>query len=88
MSPVLAQPVLKFIGTCIENGVKIYLGIPGLAGRRSAKLLLNEVLACAPTARARGTVMRELAKAIEYGAACAAPRPVTHALRRMDRPTR
>lgn len=88
MGPVLARPVLQFIGTCIENGVTIYLGLPGPPGRRTAKLLLNELLAAAPNARARGTLMRELAKAIEYGAADASPQPVTHTLKRMDRPGR
>ena len=85
--PVLASPVLKFISTCIRNGVTVYLGMPGRPGRRAAKLLLNELLAPAVDARAMGALVRELVRAIDHGAASVPPADAVHPVRfrRTDR---
>lgn len=84
---VLAAPVLKFIGTCVEHGVTLHLSLPVHPGRSPAKLPLNEVLAPAPDARGRGAIMRELVTAIEAGAAVAPPSRPIHPIRlaRQDR---
>ena len=78
--PLLSKPVQKFIGTCLDNGLTIFISIPGQAG---AKLELNELLASAQTAGARKSVMLEVIKAIEYGAGASQLTRKTYPLKRI-----
>ncbi len=83
MRPILAKAVLKFIGTCIDNGVTIFINIPGEPGHTAAKLELNQALVAATTGRQRGVVMRELIKAGEIGFPTAPLAPMTYPLKRV-----
>ncbi len=78
---MLAAPVLKFIGTCIEHGVTLHLSLPVQPRRSAGKLPLNELLAPATDARGRAAILRELARAIEAGADSAPPVRVVHPIR-------
>ena len=83
LQPILAKAVLKFIGTCLDNGVTVFINIPGKPGHTAAKLELNQALVSATTGRQRSAVMRELIKAIEYGIPTAPLAPMTYPLKRV-----
>jgi len=83
MQPILAKAILKFIGTCVGNGVTVFINIPGKPGHTAAKLELNQALASATTGRQCGAVMRELVKAVEYGIPTAPLAPMTYSLKRV-----
>lgn len=83
MQPILAKAILKFIGTCVDNGVTIFISVPGKPGHTAAKLELNQALVSATTGRQRDTVMRELVKAVEYGIPTAPLAPMTYPLKRV-----
>jgi len=65
MKQILAKKVLEFIGTCVANGITIFVNMPAHKGRMATKLPLNDLLASANTAKTREVTMRELIKAIE-----------------------
>jgi len=65
MKQILAKKVLEFIGTCVANGITIFVNMPAHKGRMATKLPLNDLLASANTAKTREVIMRELIKAIE-----------------------
>lgn len=83
MQPILAKAILKFIGTCVGNGVTIFISVPGKPGHTAAKLELNQALVPASTARQRGAVMRELVKAGEIGFPTAPLAPMMYPLKRV-----
>jgi hypothetical protein len=83
MRPILAKAILKFIGTCVDNGVTIFINIPGKPGHTAAKLELNQALVSTTTGRQRGVVMRELVKAGEIGFPTAPLAPMTYPLKRV-----
>ena len=65
MKAVLGRPILKFIKTCLENGVTIFLSIPAKPGKSATKIPINELMPSASNARGLEAVIKQLIKAIE-----------------------
>ena len=62
------EPLIRFIGSEIERGRPVFLGVPAAVGYERRKIFLNHLLAHAVASRDRTLMINALVSAFQMGA--------------------